>query len=78
MQLVNLPSRFEADAVIGMLRANGVQALGKYGDADGWMPHLALFQGYRVFVFDDDVELARRLLDEEGYEGVDEAEEPKR
>ena len=64
MELVNLPTRFEADAVIGMLRANGVQATGKYGDAEGWMPHMGLLDGYRVFVFDDDLDAARRLLDE--------------
>ena len=64
VELANLPTRFEADAVIGMLRANGVQATGKYGDAEGWMPHMGLLDGYRVFVFDDDLDLARRLLDE--------------
>ena len=64
VELVNLPTRFEADAVIGMLRANGVQAGGKYGDAEGWMPHMGLLDGFRVFVFDDDLELARRLLDD--------------
>lgn len=66
VQLTSLPSRFEADAVIGMLRANGVQAIGKYGDAEGWMPHMALLDGYRVFVFDDDLTLAKELLESEG------------
>ena len=42
------------------------------------MPHLALFQGYRVFVFDDDVDLANRLLEDEGFEGIDETAEPGR
>ena len=64
VELVNLPSRFEADAVIGMLRANGIQAMGNYGDADGWMPNMGLLDGYRVSVLDEDLEAARRLLDE--------------
>jgi hypothetical protein len=68
VELINLPTRFEADAVIGMLRANGVQATGKYGDAEGWMPHMGLLDGFRVFVFDDDVAVARRLVDGEEIE----------
>jgi hypothetical protein len=69
VELVNLPTRFEADAVIGMLRANGVQATAKYGDAGG-LPYVGLLEGYRVFVFDDDLDLAKRLLDEEPVEGA--------
>ena len=63
VELVNLPSRFEADAVIAMLRTNGIQAMGNYGDADGWMPNMGLLDGFRVSVFDDDLDAARRLLD---------------
>ena len=66
VQLTCLPSRFEADAVIAMLREHDVQALGKYGDAEGWMPHMALLDGYRVFVFDDDLARAKELLRSEG------------
>ena len=69
VELVNLPTRFEADAVIGLLRAHGIQAMGKYGDAEGWMPHVALVDGYRVFVFDDDLDAANDLLDQEPTEG---------
>jgi hypothetical protein len=66
VQLTSLPSRFEADAVIAMLREHDLQALGKYGDAEGWMPYMALLDGYRVFVFDDDLALAKELLESEG------------
>ena len=60
VQLVNLPTRFEAEAVIGMLRDHDIQAMGKYGDAEGWMPHMALLDGYRVFVFDSDLDARER------------------
>ncbi len=62
VELANLPTRFEADALIELLGSNGVRAAGKYGDADGWAPHFALVDGYRVCVFDDDLEAARALL----------------
>jgi putative signal transducing protein len=70
VELVNLPTRFEADAVIGMLQHNGIKATGKYGDAEGWMPHMALLDGYRVFVFDDDLDAARELLEAEEISGA--------
>ena len=62
VELAAFPSRFEADVVIGMLASNGIRAIGDYGDGDGWAPHLALFHGARVLVFDDDVDRARALL----------------
>jgi hypothetical protein len=70
VELINLPTRFEADAVIGMLRANGVQAMGRYGDAEGWLPYVGLLDGYRVCVFEDDLDLAKRLLDDEEIESA--------
>ena len=57
------PSRFEADVIIGMLRSNGIDATGAYGDGEGWVPHLAAYAGARVLVFEDDLEQARALLD---------------
>jgi hypothetical protein len=70
VELINLPTRFEADSVIDILRANGLRAMGKYGDSEGWMPHIALLDGYRVFVFDDDLDAARALLEREEIWGV--------
>lgn len=63
LELANFPSRFQADMALELLQANGIQAMGKYGDADGWAPHFALIDGFRVCVFEDDLEAARRLLD---------------
>lgn len=58
----NFPTRYEADAAIHLLEDNGIQATGKFGDADGWAPHFALLDGYRVLVFDDDLDAAKDLL----------------
>ncbi len=62
VELANLPTRFEADALIELLESNGIRAAGKYGDADGWAPHFALVDGYRVCVFDDEIDAARAVL----------------
>jgi hypothetical protein len=63
VELGSFPSRFEADVVIAMLASNGIRAIADYGDSDGWAPHLALYQGARVLVLDDDLESARELLE---------------
>jgi hypothetical protein len=63
VELANFPTRLEADAAIGLLEGNGIRAMAKYGDADGWAPHFALLDGFRVCVFDDDLEPARALLE---------------
>ncbi len=63
MELASFPSRFEADVVIAMLATNGIRAIADYGDSDGWAPHLALYQGARVLVLDDDLQSARALLE---------------
>jgi hypothetical protein len=62
VEAANFGSRMEADTAIAMLEANGIQASGKYGDAGGWLPHIALVDGFRVLVFDDDLEAAKALL----------------
>jgi hypothetical protein len=61
----NFGSRIEADHAIELLEANGIQASGKYGDAGGWLPHIALYDGFRVVVFDEDLDAAQELLDAE-------------
>ena len=63
LELANFPTRFQADMALELLEANGIRAMGKYGDADGWAPHFALIDGFRVCVFEDDLETARRLLE---------------
>ncbi len=62
VELVNLPSRFEADLLIARLDDAGIQAMAKYGDADGMAPSIGLLDGYRVCVFDDDLESAGAFL----------------
>ena len=63
LELANFPTRLEADMALELLEANGIRAMGKYGDADGWAPHFALIDGFRVCVFEDDLESARTLLE---------------
>jgi Putative prokaryotic signal transducing protein len=62
VELVNLPSRFEADLLMARLDEAGIQAMAKYGDADGMAPSIGLLDGYRVCVFDDDLESAKAFL----------------
>ena len=63
VELVNLPSRFEADLLLARLDEAGIQAMAKYGDADGMAPSIGLLDGYRVCVFDDDLDAARDFVD---------------
>jgi hypothetical protein len=65
VEAANFGSRLEAEAAIALLEANGIQASGKFGDAGGWMPHVALVDGFRVLVFDEDLDAAKDLLDAE-------------
>jgi hypothetical protein len=67
VEVANFGSRLEADAALALLEANGIQASGKYGDAGGWLPHIALIDGFRVLVFDEDLEVARALLETEDF-----------
>ena len=65
VEAANLPTRFQAEVAIQVLETNGVQATGKFGDVGGWMPHVALVDGYRVLVFEEDLETAKALLEAE-------------
>jgi hypothetical protein len=64
VELVNLPSRFEADVLVARLVDEGIQAMAKYGDADGMAPSIGLLDGYRVCVFDDDLDHAKVVLED--------------
>ncbi len=64
VELVNLPSRFEADLLMARLDEAGIQTMAKYGDADGMAPSIGLLDGYRVCVFDDDLDAAQAFLDD--------------
>jgi len=62
VELANFGTRFEAELAQSLLESNGIRASAKYGDAGGWLPHIALLDGFRVFVFDEDLARARELL----------------
>lgn len=63
VEVANFPSRFQADAALALLEANGINAMAKYGDAEGWAPHFGLLDGYRVMVFDEDLDAAKALIE---------------
>lgn len=58
-----VPSRTEADLIVGMLASNGVPAAVSADDAGGQQPQLQL-DGVRVIVARSDEDVARRLLAE--------------
>jgi hypothetical protein len=62
VEVANFGTRIEADNAISLLEANGIQASGKYGDSGGWLPHIALVDGFRVVVFDEDLDDAKAVL----------------
>ena len=66
VELTRVPTRFEADVLVAALHARGIQANAVHSDASGWAPHLSMWVGHRVMVFEGDLETARALLDEEG------------
>ena len=63
VEVANFGSRFESDSAIALLEDNGIEAMAKYGDAGAWMPNLGLLDGYRVMVFDEDLDAAKALID---------------
>jgi len=63
VEAANFPTRFQADAALALLEANGIEAMAKYGDAEGWAPFFAMIDGFRVMVFDEDLDAARALLE---------------
>ena len=56
-----VPSRTEAELIVGMLRNNGVRAAVSADDAGGQEPQLQV-QGVRVLVAPADEAVARKLL----------------
>ena len=72
VEAANFGTRIEAEGAIAFLEVNGIQASGKFGDAGGWLPHVALVDGFRVLVFDEDLDTAKELLDAEAaYEATE-------
>ena len=62
VELTRVPTRTEADVLIAKLKANGIDAMGEYGDIGGWGSHIGIAQGNAVMVFENDVERARALI----------------
>jgi hypothetical protein len=62
VEVADFGTRLEADNAIAVLEANGIQASGKYGDAGGWLPQNVLVDGFRVLVFDEDLDAATAVL----------------
>jgi hypothetical protein len=58
-----VPSRIEAELIVGMLRSNGLNAVLSADDAGGQEPPLQI-QGVRVLVTRSDEASARQLLAE--------------
>ena len=56
-----VPSRIEAELIVGMLRSNGLNAVLSADDAGGQEPPLQI-QGVRVLVTRSDEASARQLL----------------
>jgi hypothetical protein len=65
VELVSVPSRFEAETLVAKLHANGIDAIADHNDAGGTAPHYAVFDGHRVLVFENDIARARALIAEE-------------
>jgi len=62
--LTVVPSRTEAELIIGLLRSNGLRAAVAADDAGGQNPQLQLGEGVRVLVARSDEAAARRILAE--------------
>jgi hypothetical protein len=60
VELVRVPTRFEADAIASDLRDNGIEAT--VAEPDQWLSNMAAWQGNRVLVFESDIDSARVLL----------------
>lgn len=68
VELMRVPTRFAADVVVAALESRGIKASALHSDAGGWAPNLAMYVGHRVMVFENDVEIARALVIEEGLD----------
>jgi Putative prokaryotic signal transducing protein len=62
VQLARVRSPVEVGALLAELEANGIKAISSGDDVGGMRPSLSYVDGYRVLVFDGDLERARRVL----------------
>ena len=65
VELVSVPSRFEADVIVASLEARGIKASAVHSDAGSWAPQFSKLAGHRVMVFEGDVATAQAILAEQ-------------
>lgn len=66
--LDTVSNRFEAEVLAARLRDSGISVLVRGDDVGGWVPELLQMKGVSVLVADNDLEAARKLLDDTGTE----------
>jgi len=62
VELARVRGPVEVGALLAELQANGIKAISSADDVGGMRPSLSYVDGYRVLVFEGDLELARRVL----------------
>ena len=65
VELIQVPGRFEADAIVAKLQSSGITASARHNDAGGWAPQFSVYGGHAVMVFDCDLDVAKALIAEE-------------
>jgi len=64
VELTTVDSYVEAEALITALDDAEIKAIRGTDEAGGWLPNLAASEGYRVLVFEDDLEAARAIAEQ--------------
>ena len=62
VELINVPTKFEADALVAHLKAEGISAYTAGSEIPGAYPGLQT-QGAAVMVFERDVERAKSVIE---------------
>jgi hypothetical protein len=62
VELARVRGPVEVGALLAELEANGIKAISSADDAGGMRPSLSYVNGYRVLVFEGDLERASRVL----------------
>jgi hypothetical protein len=62
VELARVRGPVEVAALLAELEANGIKANSSADDVGGMRPSLSYVDGYRVLVFEGDLERARRVL----------------
>lgn len=62
VELARVRGPIEVSALLAELEAKGIKAISSADDVGGMRPSLTYLDGYRVLVFEGDLERARRVL----------------